>query len=72
MTIIEALIAVSDMPNPTIRRASWNAGMAIQWRANRGSWMVCLWPNGRYVPIGEGQGVLTPTTMIATDWEVVP
>lgn len=72
MTIAEAFIAARDTSHPGVRRRSWNAGVSLKWDASRLTWMACLWPNGRYLPLGECQGMLTPESIVAMDWEVVP
>jgi len=86
MTFLDALRA-SRACNRPIRQASWCLGHRIQWHAKDGRWVFANryepdlllatavtrddWTH-RQLDLSRMQGCLTPETMLAEDWEVVP
>lgn len=87
MTFLEALLVMrpdsgrpEDAHRP-IRRACWVAGHRLQWIPRSSRWAF----GNRYAPdlakldilddhrldLTSSQGVLTPSTMLADDWEVI-
>lgn len=72
MTLREALRTADSWPDYLpIRRREWVAGLQIWWSQSKLSWMFTSAENAEAGRLPEGQGVLTPETMLADDWEVV-
>ncbi len=76
MTLLDAIrssITGGTGHHRPIRRASWAAGTHIQWSAHRRAWLFATGRGGPTIALVDGhpQGCLTPTGMLAMDWEVV-
>lgn len=83
MTLLEAIRAAVPADPLTshggIRRASWVEGHRIQWAPAQMCWLfgnrfevAPLTAIGRRWSAGEAsQGILTPESMLAEDWELV-
>lgn len=78
MTLLEALTASQLGHSLPIRRTCWVHGIRIQWIPTSARWKFgnsfesdLLLAGARDLEPLKPQGLLTPDSMLATDWEVV-
>jgi hypothetical protein len=68
--LLANVVSRAKYPGPGIRRRSWTAGLRLGWEPLHGWYYTNLVDTIRPITFESQQGLLTPESLAATDWEV--